>query len=195
MGKKKEPKKMLHPKSNNKKRQLPIWAVVVIDVLVTAMILGGFMLYYFILPRSEEPLNIVINNPNKASAEETQPAAQLTPTPEDTADVTETDTPEAPPEDVPLTWAQKFADHFTDTVVVTDTSYSSPSIAFTIEKKTIGEDRDTITYYVADIYLADIESFQTYLAGNTYGKGFREDNGHGVRRAAGYDGRFLWLSG
>jgi hypothetical protein len=165
---------MLEPKIKKKKNILPIWAIVVIDVLVTAMILGGFMLYYFVLPREKEPLNIVVSNPNTGTeiAAETQPPAENTPAPADTDGVKETDETE---EDVPLTWAQKFADHFTDTVVATDTSYSSPNISFTIEQKTVGEGRDTITYYVADIYLADIECFQRYFAENTYGKGFRED--------------------
>lgn len=166
---------MLEPKKKNKR--LPIWAIVVIDVLVTAMILGGFMLYYFVLPREEEPLNIIVSNPNTgADAADTQP--EDTPAPVDTDEAEEIDEAaetDEPEEDVPLTWAQKFADHFTDTVVATETSYSSPNISFTIEKKTAGEGRDTITYYVADIYLADIECFQRYFAGDTYGKGFREE--------------------
>ena len=160
---------MPYPKENKKRKHLPIWGIVVIDVLVTAMILGGFMLYYFVLPREEKPLNIVVNKPNVENAQPTN-----TPAPADTEDVTETAEPE-PEESAPLTWAQKFADHFTDTVVTTETSYSSPDISINIEKKTKGEGRDTVTYYVADIYIANIECFQTYLAGNTYGKGIRED--------------------
>jgi exopolysaccharide biosynthesis protein len=163
---------MPDPKANKKRKRLPIWAIVVIDVLVTAMILGGFMLYYFILPRAQEPLNIVVSNPNTGA--ETQPPAESTPVPADTDDATQTAEPE-PEEPAVLTWAEKFSDHFTDTVVATDTSYSSPNISFTIEKVVTGEGRDTVTYYVADIYIADIECFQTYMAENTYGKGYKEE--------------------
>lgn len=163
---------MSDPKEKIKRKYLPIWAIVVIDVLVTSMILGGFMLYYFILPREEKPLNIVVKKPNIENAQDAQPTN--TPSPANTDDVTETAEPE-PQESAPLTWAQMFADHFTDTVVSTDTSYSSPDISINIEKKTFGEDRDTVTYYVADIYVADIECFQTYIAENTYGKGFKQE--------------------
>ena len=134
---------MPDPKDNKKRKHLPIWAIVVIDVLVTAMILGGFMLYYFVLPREEKPLNIVVNKPNAENAQPTN-----TPASTDTEDVTETAESE-PQESAPLTWAEKFADHFTDTVVTTETSYSSPDISINIEKKTKGEGRDTVTYYVA----------------------------------------------
>lgn len=163
---------MPYSKDKKNRKYLPIWAVVIIDVLATLMILGGFMLYDFVLPREEVPLNIVINNPSASNenAEETRPVADSTPATADSDDPAD----EAE-EDVPLTWAEKFADRFTDTVVSADMSYSSPNISINIEKKTFGEDRDIVTYFVADIYVAYIECFQTYLASNTYGKGFKED--------------------
>ena len=67
-------------------------------------------------------------------------------------------------------FAEKFADKFTDTVVVTENSYSSPDISITVTKETSGR----ITWYLADIYVRDITCFQSALAQDTYGSGFRD---------------------
>ena len=74
-------------------------------------------------------------------------------------------------DDTPM-W-EKFPEKYTDTVVETDTSYTSPNISISVEEITTPDGR--ITYYLADIYVKDIESFQSALARNTYGTGFRDD--------------------
>ena len=66
--------------------------------------------------------------------------------------------------------SDKFADKYTDTVIVTENSYSSPDISVTVTEETLGQ----ITYYLADIYVRDITCFRTALANNTYGSGFRD---------------------
>ena len=71
-------------------------------------------------------------------------------------------------DDVPL--AEKFADRFTDSVTVTENSYSSPDISITVNEVNEGN----LTYYVADIYVRDITCFRTALANDTYGSGFRD---------------------
>ena len=71
-------------------------------------------------------------------------------------------------DDVPL--AEKFADRFTDSVTVTENSYSSPDISITVSEVNEGN----LTYYLADIYVRDITCFRTALANDTYGSGFRD---------------------
>ena len=66
--------------------------------------------------------------------------------------------------------AEKFSDRFTDTVVRTESSYSSPDLSITVSEMNEG----SLTYYVADIYVRDITCFQTALASDTYGSGFRD---------------------
>ncbi len=80
---------------------------------------------------------------------------------EDAAESAETD-------DTPI--SEKFADRYTDTVTVTDNSYSSPDISITVTEETLGR----TTYYLADIYVRDITCFQSALARNTYGSGYRD---------------------
>ncbi len=66
--------------------------------------------------------------------------------------------------------SEKFADMYTDTVTVTENSYSSPDISITVTEETLGN----TTYYLADIYVRDITCFQSALANGTYGSGFRD---------------------
>jgi exopolysaccharide biosynthesis protein len=66
--------------------------------------------------------------------------------------------------------SDKFADKYTDTIIVTENSYSSPDISVTVTEETLGQ----TTYYLADIYVRDITCFQTALANDTYGSGFRD---------------------
>ena len=66
--------------------------------------------------------------------------------------------------------SDKFADKYTDTVIVTENSYSSPDISVTVTEETLGQ----TTYYLADIYVRDITSFRSALANDTYGSGFRD---------------------
>ena len=73
-----------------------------------------------------------------------------------------------PADETPL--AEKFADRFTDSVTVTENSYTSPDISITVNEV----NEENLTYYVADIYVRDITCFQTALAENTYGSGFRD---------------------
>ena len=69
---------------------------------------------------------------------------------------------------VPL--SEKFAEKYTESVVVTENSYSSPDISITVTENSLGR----TTYYLADIYVRDITCFQSALARDTYGSGFRD---------------------
>lgn len=84
-------------------------------------------------------------------------------------------------------WHEKFADKFTDTVIATDTSYSSPNLSIQLtyshydtgildlsgsgKHKKYGTQ---ISYVLADIYVGDITCFQTAFAQDTYGVGYTE---------------------
>ena len=87
-----------------------------------------------------------------------------------TSSVSDASDPSGPSEadDTPI--SEKFADKYTDTVVITENSYSSPDISITVNEETLGR----TTYYLADIYVRDITCFQSALAKDTYGSGFRD---------------------
>ena len=84
-------------------------------------------------------------------------------------------------------WHKKFADKFTDQVVSTDTSYTSPNVSVQLSyhqydtgklnKSNSGKHEKygtKISYVLADIYVGDITCFQTALAKDTYGVGYSE---------------------
>ncbi|WP_099469520.1 phosphodiester glycosidase family protein [Konateibacter massiliensis] len=71
-------------------------------------------------------------------------------------------------------WGEKFASHFTDTVIQTENSYSSPNLSITLEERAVTINGSEVNYYIADIYVADITSFQTALAQDTYGTGYKD---------------------
>ena len=68
--------------------------------------------------------------------------------------------------------SEKFTNKYTDTVIITENSYSSPDLSITVTEETLNHGR--IIYYLADIYVRDIACFQTALAKNTFGSDYRD---------------------
>lgn len=84
-------------------------------------------------------------------------------------------------------WHEKFADKFTDSVVVMDTSYRSPNLSIQLsyhhydsgildwsesgKHKKYGTQ---VSYVLADIYVGDITCLQTAFAKGTYGVGYSQ---------------------
>jgi exopolysaccharide biosynthesis protein len=84
-------------------------------------------------------------------------------------------------------WRTKFADKFTDTIVSTADTYTSPDLAIYLTRKHYDTGMIDITengrhikygsqisYILADIYIADIRCLQTAFAQDTYGVGYSE---------------------
>ena len=168
---------------------------ILIDLVCTGLALIIFALFHHVLPRQRQGLGIVIENPYRTDAPDSGGIA----VPEGAVMIASTGLGDAPlisakggrqngtsggkggsaltedgdetaaeAEAVPI--SEKFAEKYTDTVVVTDTSYTSPDISVTVTEETLGR----TTYYLADIYIRDITCFRSALAGDTYGTGFRD---------------------
>lgn len=84
-------------------------------------------------------------------------------------------------------WHKKFADKFTDKVVSTKDSYTSPNVSVRLsyhqydtgqlDQTAAGEHEKygtKISYILADIYIGDITCLQTAFAQDTYGIGYSE---------------------
>lgn len=151
---------------DGRKDRLPVWALVVIDILATCLALGIFMLFHLIIPRIQQ----------QKAAEQSEAihttSVLATPVPEperktksekgtETESVTESESTE-PLDD----W--KFASLTTDEVVITDTSYSSHDIHIDIFSFEEGEGVIKSPYTVADIYVRDVRCLQSYFAGGKY---------------------------
>lgn len=159
--------------STAKKRNgMPLWAVVLLDLVMVGVILVVFAFFHHVLPamiseyeHQQALLNAteppVTAAPTAAPTEATEIATQP---PEET--VPETTVPETEPPDDRTEWQIKFEDHFTDEVVQTENSYSSPNVSITLETVTTGEGSGRVTYHVADIYIGSPDCFTTYTADN-----------------------------
>lgn len=151
-----------------RKKKKSVGALILQDLLLTGVILCVFALFHHVLPRlnaarSETPAPVAVRPaaPQETPVQPADPAA-----PDGPAGSAEPQpTPEPTPD--PMDWRSKFADHFTDEIVQTENSYTSPNIAVTIEKVTLS-DAYTSVCYVADIYVAQLDCFQTYWANGRY---------------------------
>ena len=186
-----------------------------IDILCAGAALVVFALFHHVLPRQQESLGIVIENPYKTSSPAEGSGLDIDPSvtlasagvsdvsakggrgggkdggsggrngqngkggsaltadgageAEEAEGTGEAEEPENA-ENTPL--SGKFAEMYTDTVTVTENSYSSPDISVTVSEHTLEDGR--ITYYLADIYVRDITCFRSALARGTYGSGYRD---------------------
>ena len=157
-----------------KKNRPSVAGMILRDVLLVGIILVVFAFFHHVLPRITArntviaPKSTVVNTPAAVlqTTPEPTPVVQAGPEEEQPPEVTE----ESVPEEIDLRteWQKKFADKFTDEVVRTADSYSSPNVSITITTYS-GEYKGYYqTYYVADIYVASIENFRTCFANNQF---------------------------
>lgn len=140
-----------------KKRKKKLAGNLALQLVVTALLLVGFALPHHVIPRMQAKTRQAAATPVPVMVTETPAPAQE---PEQLPE--EPEVTEAP--DLRTEWQKKFAEHFTDEVVVTENSYSSPNVSITIEKKDYVSDRgEKSVYYVADIYVGSIECFSSAL--------------------------------
>jgi hypothetical protein len=147
--------------SSPKRSKPPVWVVAAICAAAVLLIVTVYFLVFS-------------GGKSAASAATATPEMTLAPTPSPTPEPTPepTPVPTATPEPTPSTmWGQKFPGKFTDGEVLSeDNSYRSEHINVTIQKT----QQKGLTYFVADIYITDIEYFRTAFAGNRYGGGGRK---------------------
>ena len=167
-----------------------------IDLLCAGLALVVFALFHHVLPRPQQSMGIVISNPYQKTPATDGSSLLLPP---DAVKIASASLGDAPSrlsassgsrgnggmnakggsalteeeedweaDDTPI--SEKFPEKYTDSVVMTDSSYSSPNIAITVSQQTLGH----VIYYLADIYVRDVTCFQTALARNTYGSGYRD---------------------
>jgi exopolysaccharide biosynthesis protein len=134
-------------------RKAPVPLLIIIDILLAALLLLIFYVTNYEMTGETEGVAL----PTPAAS-----VAVLTPSAANSPDPTESaaaDTP-APTVD-PNDWRAKFADKFTDGAVETDeNSYKSANIDITIDKIM----KDDVPYFIADIYVADVQNFRTAFA-------------------------------
>ena len=115
-------------------------------------------------PSASSELSISSSTPEIADASGPSETQSVSPTPSPT------------PEPTPLVidngmWGEKFEDRFSSVFPIkTENSYVSHDISVTIDSVLTGE----VAYYVADIYIRNLDNFQTAFANGEYRKGTDE---------------------
>ena len=147
---------------------LRVLLVTVLDLLLAGVILLTFAFFHHVLPAMEAQWE---SQRNQEQLQHTEPPVTTQPT-----TVPPTTEPPTQPEEteptvteptIPKTeWQLKFADKFTDEVVITENSYTSPYVSITIETVSYGKGWGANTYFVADIYVASLDNFKTATAHN-----------------------------
>lgn len=155
-----------------KKGGIPLALIFVIDVAIAAVALLAFSLYYFILPRElgQEAVVLPGAKPSDAAvASASEPPDNLE-TEQPGVQTTDNSGEQAVQAD-PNSWRAKFADKFTSgDVEKTDSSYKNANVSVTVD--TVA--KDGVTYFVADIYLADIKYFKSAFANDKFVSGNAE---------------------
>ena len=156
--------------------RLPVWAMVLADLLCLGAVLVVFALFHHVLPyyraanAQPEATAVPVLTPAPTPAPVPTPAPTRAVSPEETEAPEETEEPI----EEKTGWAKTFEEHFTDEIVITENSYSSPNVSITVQRCEGMTGRYPMIYYVADIYLTDITAFQSYLAKNSYGRDYVE---------------------
>lgn len=140
-----------------KRNNTPLWLVITLDLLAVGVVLVTFAFFHHVLPA------IVTQQQLKQDMAQPRPV-QTQPTVTETVPQTDDATGETEVLDLRTPWQKKFADHFTDEVVVTDNSYTSPEVSITIDTVTVDIGNRQSVYYVADVYVSSLDNFKTHTA-------------------------------
>jgi exopolysaccharide biosynthesis protein len=158
-------------KESKLKKLVPAWLLIAIDLVIIAIYAGGFYRLYYLTPRQLSGTGVKTNTADQAYLPEEGDSGitEIVDTEkggtEETADTMDT----------PENLRTKFTDHFTDTITAAKNTYTSKDISIEVNKYTQGSDGNIVTYYVADIYLADIKCLQSGFAKDTYGIGYADE--------------------
>ena len=136
--------------------QLPVWMLAAIDVVAVGLCLLVFAYFDHVRPSA-----VATDQTNQALT------VQATNRPVQAA-------PEATDAPGPNDWRVKFADQFVKGApVITENSYKSENVSVTLSKYSVPEQE--LTYYVQDVYIADIECLRNVFAKDTFGKSITEE--------------------
>ena len=178
------------------KKSMPLWALILCQLLLTGLVLCLFACAHHVIPRWKQmragalqPIGTVARQ-----EEQTLPQEEGSLEPEqETAQ--EPEQPEPSPEG-PESWQLRFSEHFSAEPTWTENGYSSPDLSVTVTKYKHTEDYPEATYYVADIYLADMDCFIVgFPAFGTYDDGERISAAYDGILAVNGDGMLIQRSG
>lgn len=162
------------------KKQISIWVLFLIDILGIALGVGSFYFFYYVKPRALESEYLTAQRQEliqqaELEQEQARNENKLNQNMEEDSTESKAENVQENQINQTLSWKEKFSDQFTESIYSSETEYTSPNLSIQIEQISKGSGNDKITYYIADIYVADITCFQTAFAKDTYGIGYTEE--------------------
>ena len=173
------------------RKQLPVWALVVIDLLAAAVCTGVVVLVVYLLPQGtavqdteDTELREQFSLPSAGSADDTTGALGITPASQNDWSHTATGK---------LELSQTEADAFAAAQKTRETvaSHTGATSEITIEKVSCTLDGEPLVYFSADIYVTSTRCIKTAFAKSMYGKNIRSF----VNTMARDNGALLAISG
>ena len=151
----------LNSSRRRKGGRVPLWALLLGDVAMAALILGVFFMFYGMAPEAGAEIQTAKPAPTVAAVK--VPAATSVPIAATPA-VKAVATPDVSRERGTFTLSEAVREKFSDTLIITDTSYRSPGISVEVSNHQTQVGEDLLCYHVEDIYISGIECFQTRFA-------------------------------
>ncbi len=146
------------------------WKLVLVQLLMTGLVLCVFAVFHHVLPEWEVRRNGIgapsgtvartASTPAPEESYEAYPEGQELPESESKAEsvgpaLEQLPTPEPTP-DPRSPWQIRFAEHFSESPVWGEKSYSSPNLSVTMTDYIHPEEYPQMCYHVADIYVGDL---------------------------------------
>ena len=136
--------------------------MILTDLALVLLVVGGWFAARFAGDLFSEKEYIVVSEVRTEPEKETASPPPVAPAA--AAEEPAPETEPAPEEDPRTEWQIRFAEHFTPETGETEDTYSSPNLSVRITHHTIGEDKEQITYHLADIYMGCVDCFRAGLA-------------------------------
>lgn len=157
-----------------KRRKLPVWALVLIDLLAAAVCTGAVVLFVYILPQGttvqaeqQEELSEQFVLPSAGSADDTTGALGITPASQNDWSHSATGS---------LALSQVEVDAFAAAEKTRETvaTHAGKTSEISIEKVSCTLDGEPLVYFCADIYVTSTHCIKTAFAKSMYGKNIRD---------------------
>lgn len=172
-------------------KQLPIWALVVLDFAAAAVCVGLVLLVTYILPRGT-----AVTQEAQSGGDAQQfslPSAEGSAVQDSVLGGISSSNGWSHTSTAALPAVQSEADAVLSAEKTRETvqQYTGSGAEFTIEKVSCTLDGEPLVYYVADVYVTNTQKLKTAFASSMYGKNFRES----VADMAENNGAVLAISG
>ena len=147
-----------------KKKLLPGWLVVILDVLALGVALCVFALFHHVLPKyGTGPIKSIVTVQEPSGSVKTASSANPSSV-SNAAAAASTGAPTAQPGDFSAAFPSE------DTGTGADYSHQSDHVRVSLKKVAV----DDITYYVADVWVKNISYLRTAFANGQYGQGITQ---------------------